>query len=45
MVGAGKGVIRTMLCNAKLYAQVIPVDTAINGIICLTAEEGMKKEK
>lgn len=45
MVGAGKGVIRTMLCNGKLVGQIIPVDSAINGVICLTVEEGSKKEK
>lgn len=45
MVGAGKGVIRTMVCNGSLTAQIIPVDTAINGLICITAKEGTKKEK
>lgn len=33
MVGAAKGVIRTMICNEKLKAQVIPVDWAIAGLI------------
>ncbi|XP_049886283.1 putative fatty acyl-CoA reductase CG5065 [Pectinophora gossypiella] len=45
MLGAGKGVIRTMLCDGSLTAQVIPVDTAINAIIALTAIEATKKVK
>lgn len=45
LVGGGKGVIRTMLCNAEYPAEVIPVDMAINGVItaafkiCTTAEK------
>ncbi|KAM3968447.1 putative fatty acyl-CoA reductase CG5065 [Aphomia sociella] len=45
MLAAGKGVIRTMLCDGSLYAQVIPVDTAINGVIAIGMFEGTKKEK
>lgn len=45
MIGAGKGVIRSMLCDGSLVAQVIPVDTAINAIIAIGAIEGSKKEK
>ncbi|KAJ0183923.1 hypothetical protein K1T71_000346 [Dendrolimus kikuchii] len=45
MLGAGKGVIRTMLCDGSLYAQVIPVDTAINAIIAIGMLEATKKEK
>ncbi|XP_069683843.1 putative fatty acyl-CoA reductase CG5065 [Periplaneta americana] len=33
LVGAGKGVIRTMMCDGNCYAEVVPVDIAINGII------------
>jgi len=33
MVGGGKGVIRTMLCEEDFTAEVIPVDQAINGLI------------
>ncbi|XP_069683853.1 putative fatty acyl-CoA reductase CG5065 [Periplaneta americana] len=36
LVGAGKGVIRTMMCGEDYSAQVVPVDIAINGLI-LTA--------
>ncbi|KAG7313336.1 hypothetical protein JYU34_000447 [Plutella xylostella] len=45
MLGAGKGVIRTMLCDGTFNAQVIPVDAAINGVICIGAIEGAKQEK
>lgn len=33
LVAAGKGVIRTMLCEPNYPAHVVPVDFAINGII------------
>ncbi|XP_063634757.1 putative fatty acyl-CoA reductase CG5065 [Cydia splendana] len=45
MLGAGKGVIRTMLCDGSLNAQVIPVDIAINGLIAIVMIEVMKKTK
>lgn len=32
MVGAGKGVIRSMLIDQKQKSEVIPVDYAINGL-------------
>ncbi|XP_071879152.1 putative fatty acyl-CoA reductase CG5065 [Bombus fervidus] len=35
MVGAGKGVIRSMLCNGSYHAEVIPVDLAINALIAV----------
>lgn len=35
MVGAGKGVIRSMHCNASYHAEVIPVDLAINALIAI----------
>ena len=35
MVGAGKGVIRSMLCNGELKSEVIPVDIAINGLLLI----------
>lgn len=40
MVGAGKGVIRTMHCNGEYKAEVIPVDYAINGLIVLASQIG-----
>ncbi|KAI8430980.1 hypothetical protein MSG28_001074 [Choristoneura fumiferana] len=45
MLAAGKGVIRTMLCDGSLHAQVIPVDIAINAIIALAMIEGSKTTK
>ncbi|CAH2985591.1 unnamed protein product [Chilo suppressalis] len=45
MLGAGKGVIRTMMCDGSLVAQVIPVDVAINAIIAVGMIEGSRKEK
>lgn len=35
LVGGGKGVIRSMHCNANYNAEVIPVDLAINNLIIL----------
>lgn len=45
MVGAGKGVIRSMVCNGSYMAEVIPVDFAINGIITAVWKESMKTER
>lgn len=45
MIGAGKGVIRTMLCNGDCNAQVIPVDIAINAIIAIGMLEGSRPNK
>lgn len=36
MVGAGKGVIRTIWCDQKSYGDFLPVDTAINGLMVCT---------
>jgi Male sterility protein. len=35
LVGAGKGVIRSMYGKSEYLAQVIPVDVAINGMITI----------
>lgn len=32
LIGAGKGVIRTMYCNSSGYGDYLPVDFAVNGI-------------
>lgn len=45
MVGAGKGVIRSMLCNGSYKAEVIPVDIAINGLITVAWKENRCTEK
>lgn len=36
LIGAGKGVIRTMYCNENGYADYVPVDIAVNGILACT---------
>lgn len=38
LVGAGKGVIRTMHCNPQYEADIIPVDSTINSIILIARE-------
>ncbi|XKL69644.1 hypothetical protein PGB90_007413 [Kerria lacca] len=43
MIGAGKGVIRTMLCNPDYNAEVIPVDLAINGLLAIAWKTGTTK--
>ncbi|XP_057664141.1 putative fatty acyl-CoA reductase CG5065 [Diorhabda carinulata] len=36
LIGAGKGVIRTMYCNSDGYADFLPVDIGVNAIIAST---------
>ncbi|XP_047097206.1 putative fatty acyl-CoA reductase CG5065 [Schistocerca piceifrons] len=36
LIGAGKGVIRTMYCDQNGYADYLPVDIAVNGIMTAT---------
>lgn len=36
LIGAGKGVIRTMYCNQNGYADFLPVDIAVNAILVAT---------
>lgn len=43
MIGAGKGVIRSMLCNADYTVNLIPCDIAINATIALAWQVGLKK--
>ncbi|XP_054088721.1 putative fatty acyl-CoA reductase CG5065 isoform X3 [Zeugodacus cucurbitae] len=38
LVGAGKGVIRSMLIDTRFKSEVIPVDYAINGLIVMPYE-------
>lgn len=45
IVGAGKGVIRSMHCNGSYHAEVIPVDLAINALIAIGAKVGTAAEK
>ncbi|GJQ78025.1 hypothetical protein Trydic_g2373 [Trypoxylus dichotomus] len=44
LVGAGKGVIRTMHCNASLDADIVPVDIVINRLIVIAKELGQRKD-
>ncbi|VVC37652.1 Male sterility, NAD-binding,NAD(P)-binding domain,Fatty acyl-CoA reductase, C-terminal [Cinara cedri] len=36
LIGAGKGVIRTMYCDNSGYADYLPVDITVNGILLFT---------
>ncbi|OXU20686.1 hypothetical protein TSAR_013725 [Trichomalopsis sarcophagae] len=36
LIGAGKGVIRTMYCNENGYADYVPVDIGVNAILAIT---------
>ncbi|XP_012545692.2 putative fatty acyl-CoA reductase CG5065 [Bombyx mori] len=43
LVGAGKGVIRTMHCDDSLQTDVVPVDIAVNACILLAYLTGIEK--
>ncbi|KAI4502949.1 hypothetical protein M0802_001993 [Mischocyttarus mexicanus] len=43
MIGAGKGVIRTMLCNGDYLTDIMPCDIAVNSIIALAWHVGLEK--
>lgn len=43
MIGAGKGVIRSMLCNANYLIDMVPCDIAINATIALAWQVGLEK--
>ncbi|KAG7214156.1 hypothetical protein KM043_001507 [Ampulex compressa] len=43
MIGAGKGVIRSMLCNADYPTDMIPCDLTINALIGLAWQVGLEK--
>lgn len=45
LVGAGKGVIRTMHCNTDLLADIVPVDTAINALLIYAWKMGTSPRK
>ncbi|XP_044260931.1 fatty acyl-CoA reductase 1-like [Tribolium madens] len=40
LVGAGKGVIRSMHCDPSLEANMVPVDSAINSLLLIGWKEG-----
>lgn len=45
MVGAGKGVVRSMHCNAKYNADLVPCDLIANAIIALAWRVGVDNPK
>jgi len=45
LIGAGKGVIRSMICNGELKSEVIPVDIAINGLILIPYHNSRVQQK
>ncbi|XP_047989966.1 putative fatty acyl-CoA reductase CG5065 [Leguminivora glycinivorella] len=45
LLGACKGVIRSMLCDARAVIPIIPVDYVINGLLALAAIEGNKQTR
>lgn len=45
LVGAGKGVIRSMHCKGNYYAEVYPVDLAINTIIMIASKLATDQQK
>ena len=45
IMGAAKGVIRSMLCDGNSETEVIPVDTAVNGVILIAKVIATKEKK
>lgn len=45
LLGAGKGVIRSMLCEGSNHAEVAPVDLCINGLILVAWEMASTRQK
>ncbi|XP_017779308.1 PREDICTED: putative fatty acyl-CoA reductase CG5065 [Nicrophorus vespilloides] len=45
LVASGKGVLRSVLCNEKYYAEFIPVDCAINALIIFAFFRGTEKKR
>lgn len=43
MIGAGKGVIRSMLCNANYMVDIVPCDMVINAMIAMSWRVGLEK--
>lgn len=43
MIGAGKGVIRSMLCNVDYTVDLLPCDIAVNATIGLAWQVGLEK--
>lgn len=45
LIGAGKGVIRSMHCNGEYHAEVVPVDIAINAVIVIAYKLATDQKK
>lgn len=45
MIGAARGVIRSMHCNPDYSSTVVPVDIAINGIIVAAYQRAQENSK
>ncbi|KAJ1521364.1 hypothetical protein ONE63_003040 [Megalurothrips usitatus] len=45
LVASGKGVMRSMICKAENFAEVIPVDVVINGLIAATFKRSQQPQK
>lgn len=45
IVGAGKGVVRSMLCNGKYHVEYITVDIAINVVIATAYRIATDRDK
>ena len=45
MMGAGKGVIRTMWCNGQYNADLVPVDVICNGLITVAWKIATESER
>lgn len=45
LVGAGKGVIRSMHCNSEYIADVVPVDVSVNSLLLAAWKVGLEGRK
>lgn len=45
IIGAGKGVIRSMMCNGEHLCEMIPCDLVVNAIIGQTWKVGLRQPK
>ena len=42
LAAAGKGVLRSMMCNEHNYAELFPVDVCINALIIIAYKRGLQ---
>jgi len=45
LIGAGKGIIRSMHCNGNYHAELIPVDMGINALIVIAYKLATDQQK